>query len=292
MMDTRPITTPPDPNPRKPTLRLPQGAWDCHIHVYGPSHSYPFDPLCPYLSGEDLPETYMQMNRHLGLSRAVLVNGAGYGTDTRYQEETLERYPDFFRGVSYVKDTISPSELTKLDRLGVRAARFVGGPTAWSHLPRLEPAIAKKITDFGWHLEFLTFSRGGMAAEKDRFLAMPYTIVLDHFGTLDAAAGLDAPGFTAILELLDTGRVWVKLSNPAIATSEPFPYPTMTKFARALVAHAPERLVWATNWPHVVTTPEAMPNDGDLVDLLAEWIPDQRQRQLILVDNPNTLYGR
>lgn len=289
--DAKPWTPPPDPNPRKPKLQLPPGAWDCIIHVYGEPDLYPFDPGCPYRSAACLPETYIAQQDVLGLSKAVIVNGAGYGFDNRYLLETLEKYPERFRGVTYVKADVTAAQLRDLDRAGVRAARFAGGP-AYPHLPQLTPEIAGKLADAGWHAEFLTFTPGGMDVEKERFLKLPGTIVLDHFGKVDAAAGVNQPGFKAILELLDTGRVWLKMSNPRTTTKEDFPYAQVTPLAKALVAHAPHRLIWGSNWPHVMMMGRQMANDGDLVDLIAEWIPDAATRKQILVDNPLQLYGR
>ncbi len=287
----KPLTDPPDPHPRKPRLVLPPGAWDCLFHVYGPMEQYPFHLLNPYRSAPATMETCVAQQDFLGISKGVLVNGAGYGSDSRYLLETLARYPDRFRGVTYVEEDVRPQTLAALRAQGLRGARFAGGP-AYAHLPKPGPAIARKLADAGWHLEFLTFSPGGMEVEKELFLGLPNTIVIDHFGRLDATQGLDHPGFTALLELLDTGRVWVKLSNPGFSTREDHPFAPITPFAHALVKHAPERLLWGSNWPHVMKMGRAMPNDGDLVDLIAEWIPDAATRKRILVDNPQELYGR
>ena len=122
-------------------------------------------------------------------------------------------------------------------------------------------------------------------------MALPNTIVLDHFASIDAARGTDQPDFRLLLELLDTGRVWIKLSGPMRCTREELPYASLTPIARALVAHAPERLIWGSDWPHVNMNDRQMPNDGDLVDLIAEWILDAATRRQILVDNPALLFG-
>lgn len=70
-----------------------------------------------------------------------------------------------------------------------------------------------------------------------------------------------------------------------------FPYPNMTQYARTLVAHAPHRLVWGSDWPHVVMNHMAMPNDGDRLDLMLDWVPDETARNRILAQNPLVLYG-
>jgi predicted TIM-barrel fold metal-dependent hydrolase len=284
------LTDPPDPYPRKPRLELPADSWDCLIHVYGDPEQYPFHPGCPYRSAAVLPETYLRQMDILGLEKAVIANGAGYGSDSRYLLETLERYPAKFKGVTYVEDNVTPAELNALRRRGVLGARFAGGP-AYPHLPRLNRRMAKRLADADMHIEFLTFTPGGIAAEKKLFLSLPNTIVIDHFGRLDTTLGLNQPGFTALLELLDTGRVWLKLSNPAFCTKEDFPYAPVLPFARALVRHAPERLVWGSNWPHVMRNGRKMANDGDLVDLIGEWVPDAAMRSQVMAVNPLKLYS-
>jgi predicted TIM-barrel fold metal-dependent hydrolase len=125
----------------------------------------------------------------------------------------------------------------------------------------------------------------------DKLLALPNTIVLDHFASVPAGAGVDQAAFKTVLRMLDTGRVWVKLSGPMRCTKQNYPYPEVTPLAHALVRHAPERLVWGTDWPHVNLDGREMPNDGDLLDLLAEWVPDGATRDRILVDNACALYG-
>ena len=125
----------------------------------------------------------------------------------------------------------------------------------------------------------------------DKLLALPNTIVLDHFASIPAAGGVDQPAVKAVLKMLDTGRVWLKLSGPMRCTPENVPYPSVTPLARAFVKHAPERMVWGSDWPHVNLDGREMPNDGDLVDLLAEWVPDEAVRNRILAHNAKALYG-
>jgi predicted TIM-barrel fold metal-dependent hydrolase len=117
-------------------------------------------------------------------------------------------------------------------------------------------------------------------------------VVLDHFACLPADRGVDQPAFKALLKMLDTGRIWVKLSGPMRSTPGDYPYAPVTPLARALVAHAPHRLLWGSDWPHVNMNGRGMPNDGDLVDLLSEWIDDADTLKQILVTNPREVYGQ
>ena len=122
-------------------------------------------------------------------------------------------------------------------------------------------------------------------------MALPGPLVLDHFAAIEAERGVEQPAFRTLLRMLDGGRTWVRLSGPMRCTGEEFPYPSVTPIARALVAHAPERLVWGSDWPHVNMQGRIMPNDGDLLDLLLDWAPDEAVRNRILSDSARMLYG-
>ncbi|VCU71464.1 4-sulfomuconolactone hydrolase [Pigmentiphaga humi] len=280
---------PPDPNPRKPNLRLPAGAVDSHIHLFGPSSQYAFHPDSRYVSEDALPETYIAMQEVLGLTRAVVVSGGGYGPDFRHLSAVLERFPERFRGVALLPETASAAEIRNLDRLGVRGARF-HSPKHGGSIPELSKQTASKIADQGWHVQFYPY-RGDLVEYADQLMDLPNVIVLDHFASVPAEEGVDHPSFQTLLRMLDSGRVWVKLSGPMRCFQGDPPYACVTPMAQALVRHAPERLVWGTDWPHVNMTGRVMPNDGDLVDLLAEWVPDPETRHRILVANPCELYG-
>ena len=157
-------------------------------------------------------------------------------------------------------------------------------------MPHLNPANAARAHEHGWHVQF--YPDGTDIVEyADKLLALPNDIVLDHFASIPAAGGVDQPAVKSVLRMLDTGRVWLKLSGPMRCTPENLPYPSVTPLAHAFVKHAPERLVWGSDWPHVNLNDREMPNDGDLLDLLAEWVPDEAVRNRILVQNANELYG-
>jgi predicted TIM-barrel fold metal-dependent hydrolase len=146
------------------------------------------------------------------------------------------------------------------------------------------------VHEHGWHIQF--YPHGTDIVEyADKLLALPNPVVLDHFAGIPAAGGLDQPAVKAVLRMLDTGRVWLKLSGPMRCTAENFPYPSVTPLARLFAGHAPERMVWGSDWPHVNLDGREMPNDGDLLDLLAEWVPDAAVRNRILAQNANKLYG-
>jgi len=286
---TPPLTPPPDPHPRRPKFQVPAGAIDCHVHLFGPASRWPFHPGSRYSSADALPETQIAMQDTLGLAGAVVVSGGGYGQDTRHLEEVLTRFPQRFRGVALLPDDVSREHVARLDRLGVRGARFVSAGHRGA-LPRLSRRVAELIADFGWHVQFYP-AGDDLLAHAQELLDLPTPVVLDHFAAIPAAAGVTQPAFDCLQRMLDSGRVWVKLSGPMRCSAADLPYAEVTPMAQALVAQHPERLLWGTDWPHVNMVGRAMPNDGDLLDLLPDWAPRPEDRQRILVDNPKLVYG-
>ena len=278
------LTPPPDPQPRTPKVRLPEGACDCHLHFFGPENKYPWAPDARYTSADATPEMYFGLQRTLGLSRAVVVSGGAYGTDYRLLADALEQHPKRLRGVILPPADLAIDEIRRLYALGVCGMRFIS-KQRFAHLPPLDPVLARRAYDAAdWQVHF--YPGGDLAAEAERLLALPNTVVLDHFAGMDASR----PELDVLFRMLDSGKVWVKLSGPMRCTKADFPYPELTPIARKLAWHAPERLIWGSDWPHVNMTGRAMPNDGDLVDLIAEWLPDAALRQKILVDNPAELF--
>jgi predicted TIM-barrel fold metal-dependent hydrolase len=285
--------TPPDPHPAKPSFAVPPGSWDCHIHLFGPSSRFPFDADSPYLADDALPEDYLANQDILGLERAVVVSAGGYGTDFSHLVWVLEHFGERLRGVVLARADFAIDELADLAKKGVRAVRMFGAPqdNEWHHLPRIDPRVAAMADEVGLHLQYHSITRDDIEHAADSLLDLPGRVVVDHFGMFDPRLGLDQPGFKAILRMLDSGRVWVKLSGPMrAAREEEFPYSSMIRYAQALVAHAPERMLWGSDWPHVQMNGRVMPNDGKLLDLLAEWVPDEATRRRVLVENPLDLY--
>jgi 2-pyrone-4,6-dicarboxylate lactonase len=283
---------PPDPHPRVPRHPPPTMAWDCHIHLFGPAAQWPFESHSPYVSDDALPQDFLANQQRLGFAHAVIVSAGGYGRNYRHLQSVLERYGEHFRGIMLPAPDFSRQEIPALHAIGVRGIRFFAGPPGheWSHLPVIDPRLAALAHDAGWHVQYQSLVLGHLVHVADSLLALPTRIVLDHYGAFDASLGLDQPAFATILRMLDTGRVWVKLSAPMRSTREEFPYPSMRPFTEALVRHAPERMLWGSDWPHVQQNDRRMPNDGDLVDLFAEWVPDAPTRNRILADNPRALY--
>ena len=283
------LTTGPDPHPKKPKLKAPPGACDTHIHLFGPAAKYPFAPDSPYIAHDALPETFIALQDTLGMSTAVIVSPGGYGRNYSLLADVLAKYPERFRGIALLRDDTPSSEIGRLTKLGVRGMRMMSHKRG-QHVPNYSKEIAARVHEHGWHIQF--YPHGTDIVEyADKLLALPNPIVLDHFASIPAAGGVDQPAVKAVLKMLDSGRVWLKLSGPMRCTAEPPPYPSVTPLAHVFVKHAPERMVWGSDWPHVNLDGMVMPNDGDLLDLLAEWVPDAAVRNRILTQNAKALYG-
>ena len=233
-----------------------------------------------------LPD-YIRMLRTIGCERAVLVQPSVYGTDNTAIVEALKSGAFPMRAVAVVSENVSDRELEDLHAVGFRGIRIntaSGTPgLKLEHAPRL----AARIKPLGWHLQFYM----NFHSEHEAGLGkLPVNIVIDHFGRIPAAEGVSAPRFQSLLRLLQREHCWAKLMGPYFVSDAIPRYPDLVPFAQAMVKAAPERVVWGTDWPHPSARAK-MPNDGDLADILVEWVPDDTQRNRILVDNPQRLYG-
>jgi predicted TIM-barrel fold metal-dependent hydrolase len=283
-----PMCAPPILAVRKPKLALPPKAADCHAHVFGPVEQYPYAANRLYTPPPVTLDDYLAMHRAVGFERGVLVQTGLYGNDNRFIVDAIKAHPGRLRGVALIGEDISDRALRDLADGGVRGFRV--NRTAKTGLS-FEAArkLAARVKELGWHVQFLLDVEDH--PDLDTMLGSFATeVVIDHMGRPDPNKGVNAPGFQALIRLLKSGRGFAKLSAPyRTSLSEP-PYPDMTPFAQALVAAAPDRLVWGSDWPHVLLD-KTMPNDGDLVDQIAVWVPDEATRRRILVDNAERLYG-
>jgi predicted TIM-barrel fold metal-dependent hydrolase len=282
----------PDPAPRRPRHTLPPLSCDCHAHICGPQSRYPYWSGRVYTPPDCLLPAYRNLLATLGVERAVLVQPSVYATDNRVLLAALEEAGPSFRGVAVVDESIGEEALERLHAAGVRGVRcnIVDIVEDKGKLPvAMLARLARKIQRFGWHIELLMHA--DEFPDMDRaFADFPVDIVLGHLGYLPTRKGTGDPGFQALLRLVRAHKAWVKLTGPYRISSSGLPHADTVPFAHALLEAAPGRIVWGTDWPHVMVK-GPMPNDGDLCDLLADWIPDADLRKRVLVDNPQALYG-
>lgn len=279
-----------DRDPRTPKLIASAGACDCHVHILGPLNRYPYVPDRAYTPPEATLGAYRYMLATLGVMRAVIVQPSVYGTDNRATLAAVEASDGALRGVAVVEATVNDRTLADLHAAGNRGLRINPAFKAAADLADC-PALAARTKDLGWHLQIFI----DLSTLDTEALAMlerlPVPVVFDHMGYIPVEKGLRNSGFQWLLAQLASGRGWVKLSGSYYLGRNPGPaYADVAPFARALIEANSERCLWATNWPHPMT-PKPMANDGDLLDLLADWAPDPALQRRILVDNPAALYG-
>ena len=280
----RRISPPPDRNVRAPRLALPPGACDTHVHIFGPQARFPLLPS-RRLDVEDCTcDDLVALHDTLGISRALLVQSFQHGFSYEYMLNALTRYPERFRGVTSPAPDITDGELEILDAAGVVGARF-----AYMASPEIDATLLARVADRGWQAHFMVEGEAQIAAWRERILGFPNAFVIEHLGMPPTEKGPGSAEFRFVLECLETDRCWVKLS-PRFSKQPVLPFSDVLPFVRAAVERAPGRLLWGSDWPHPNYF-EPMPNDADLVDLLESWIPDERTRRRVLVDNPAELFG-
>ena len=287
-----PLCAAPDPHPRAPRVRMPRHACDTHAHICGPIAAHPYSDRRVYTPPDALLPAYRNMLATLGVERAVLVQPSVYGTDNTVMLNAMKALGTRCRGVAVVDEDVTDAEIARLNDAGVRGVRVnVVDVAEDKGVIPIEPVarLAARVRRYGWHVELLMHVDEFPDLDST-FDGFPVDIVLGHLGYLRTDKGTDNPGFRALLRLMQRGRAWVKLTGPYRISREALPYRDTIAFARALLEAAPGRVVWGTDWPHVMVK-GAMPNDGDLTDLLLEWIPDETLREQVLVANPAKLYG-
>ena len=271
-----------------PSFVLPTNACDCHSHIFGTVDKYPFQKNRGYTPTEASVEMYLAMLGTLGLQRMVIVQPSVYGTDNACTGDAIAFLGQHrCRGVAVVDDNVSKAELQALHDAGFRGTRFNTMAKGGVSMDRLR-TLAEKIAPFGWHIQI--YHDGARLPEiEDVLESLPVDVVIDHMGQIMTEYGTQHAGFQCLLKLLDSGRVWVKLTGQRMSSEGP-PFSDLAPFAKAIVARAPERCVFGSDWPHPDTS-GYMPDDGKVIDLLPTWAPDEQQRQRILVENPTALYG-
>ncbi|OAJ62551.1 hypothetical protein A6V36_21080 [Paraburkholderia ginsengiterrae] len=274
-----------------PRAALPAHACDSHLHILGPSARYPYSTERIYTPPDCLLADYLPLQSSLGLTRCVLVQPSVYGSDNSALLEALQSLGNAARGVVVLSGKESIGELRDMDAVGVKGVRvnLVDVKSPSSNLPiQALLRLQERIWPLGWHLELLVHvDRYPNLDEELGSLEVP--IVFGHMGYLSRGVDPDHPGMTAMLALLQSGRAWAKVTGSyRIGLEEP-PYDTAALIARRLAKHCMERLVWGSDWPHVMVK-GPMPHDADLLDAVTDWMPERAQQQALFSSNPAKLY--
>jgi D-galactarolactone isomerase len=277
-----------------PRLKLPPKATDTHMHIYddrfpGRAGGPPKPPLPATLAD------YRQLQQWLGLERVVFVQGAAYQFDNACLLDALESYTRMHGwgaayGIAVVGPEVDEATLEDLTTRGVRGARIMDLPGGAVGLADL-PAIDARTRPFGWS-PIVQFDGRDIAQYLSILKRISGDYVIDHAGKFLEPVAVDSAEFKTLLELIDRGNCYVKISA-CYETSKVGPpdYADVGALSKALIGHAPERMLYASNWPHVSKPIDTQPDDRLLLDLMLEWAPDEAVRQLIFIDNPARLYG-
>jgi D-galactarolactone isomerase len=271
-----------------PKLKAPPNACDCHMHIY--DSRFPVAPNAKLRPPDATVDAYRLFQKRIGTTRNVVVTPSTYGTDNSVTLDAMAKLGATARGVAVVDTSVTDAELKRLNGQGIRGIRFNLVQSGATTIDMLEP-LSKRVNDLGWHVQIHMLG-DHILENADLLQRLPSPIVFDHLARIPQPAGVDHPAFASVLKLLDNGRTWVKLSGAYQDTrTGPPAYADVSKVAQAYVKAAPERLVWASDWPHPTEKADAKPDDAVLFDLLADWAPDEATRHRILVDNPAALYG-
>jgi len=288
-----PLCAGPDFNPRPPKFTMPAKACDTHAHVMGPAARYDYSPARVYTPPDCLPNQYRHLLDTLGVERAVLIQPSVYGTDNAAMLDAMKADPQRLRGVAVVDPSISDADLKTMHGLGVRGVRVnivdvKDRKPGTLPMNQLRP-LAARIKPMGWHIEFLMHANEFPDLDRT-FADFPVPIVLGHLGYMKGCPGTDNPGFQALLRLMQAGKAWVKLTGPYRISNHDLPHADTIPYAHALLKANAAQVIWGTDWPHVMHKGQ-IPNDGELTNLLLDWVPDEKQREQVLVSNPARLYG-
>jgi len=278
---------------------VPAGACDCHTHIHGDPAKFPFFAGRIYTPETALPEEMAALHKALNMQRVVIVTPSVYGTDNSATLYGMKARGANARGVAVIDDRTPESELDAMGRAGVRGIRLnlaTGGGNDPSVGRERFQVAAERVKGRGWHVQMYT-NLAVISSIKDLVAASPVPVVFDHFGGAREDLGPQQPGFAELVELVRSGKAYVKIS----VTAGPRPdYTPFVPLAKALIAANPERILWGTNWPHpnsgsgrkaTELTPLFQVDDGLVLNLLPAWAPDPGTRKKILVDNPAKLYA-
>jgi predicted TIM-barrel fold metal-dependent hydrolase len=280
-------------------FEVPPGACDCHTHIHDPK--FPFFAGRVYTPEEALPDEMAALHKALRVQRVVIVTPSVYGTDNSATISGMKARGNDARGVAVIDDKTTDAELDNLARLGFKGIRLnlaTGGTNDPNVGRQRFLAAAERVKSRNWHIQINT-TLPMIAAMKDTLAASPVAVVFDHYGNAEEELGVQQPGFSDMVELVRSGKAYVKISVTAGPRKD---YTYFKPLAQMLIAANIDRILWGTNWPHPnsTTTPGRKPteltplwqvDDGLVFNQLPLWAPDAATRKKILVDNPARLYG-
>lgn len=286
-MTDRPLTWHPDPHPT--SVALPEGSADCHCHVFGPADTFAFDEGSKLQPADAPKEALFALHDRMGIDRCVIVNSGVHGFDNRVVEDAMAARPGRYLGVALAPPDLPDADLARLADGGFRAIRY-------NYMSHLAPgadaddlsALAPRLKAYDMHLQ--VHMESDLIDDLAPVLAeLPVTVVIDHYGRVDASKSREHAHFQSLLQLLDLPHVWCKVSGSERASRQEPPYADATPLACEIVERIPDKVVWGTDWPHPNYRADP-PDDGDLFDTLPAIAPTEGLLHRLMVANPMTLY--
>jgi 2-pyrone-4,6-dicarboxylate lactonase len=306
MSQPGPVSFPPDPNPRKPRLKVPPGAWDTHFHIMGPPHLFPYAESRWHTPPAAPVEHYLAVAKVLGFERGVAVLPTGHGLDPSSVINAIQKSDGRLRGMIRANPNLDDAEIKKLHAAGIRAVRVelrsqgtVAGAFGMHVDPRKEDGLVEgdgldriitSASRAGWVVG-LHIDPETLIELADKIRRMPGPVLIENFASIDACLGTDQPALRTLIDLAGEPHVWLKTASTYRMMIRGATREQVRSIARIVHASSPDRATWGTDWPHPgIFRPGMMPNDGDLVDTLLDFVPDETVRHKLLVENPKRLY--
>jgi predicted TIM-barrel fold metal-dependent hydrolase len=283
---------------------MPSGACDCHTHIFGDPQRFPWFGGRTYTPESASVAEMRSLHRALHIDRVVIVNPSVYGTDNSCTLDAMKQLGPRSRGIAVIDDKTPAGQFDAMEHAGVRGIRL-----NFENFGQTNPDVARKafqsavqrLAGRKWHIQIYT-RLPVIETLHQEIMAAPVPVVFDHFGGAKASLGTSQAGFDSLLDLVRSGKAYVKISGAYRSSDKTPDYPDMIPFAKALIGANAERIVWGSDWPHPTgaalsghsatdIAPLLQIDDGRLLNQLMVWAPDADVRKKILVDNPARLYG-
>jgi 2-pyrone-4,6-dicarboxylate lactonase len=272
----------------RPSFTMPPLACDAHMHVFGPPDKYRHVEHPHYTLPDGKLAYYLQLMGRLQLKRFVIVQPSFYGTDNRCLIDALHVAGSIARGVVMIEEGTDAATLDSYRASGVRAVRldlFARSSLPTAEIQQYVTRMARLCSSLGWHVQF--YAPGWVVRNLIPFLAdMQTGFVIDHMGYMLEEDGLTPADFERLLSLLKDGNCWLKLSAP-YRIAKHRGYEAVAPMAKAIIAAAPQKVIWGSDWPHI---PDSTRDTGELLNLLGNWTDDPALHKMILSDNPARLF--
>lgn len=181
----------PDPNPSCPSFALPDGATDCHMHLFGPAIQFPCVDDRDYTPAEASAVSARALFDKFGIKRFVAIQPGVYGSDNSSQLEFAAAVGLPFRAVVVLPPDVSDQEITRLHDRGARGLRYILAHPGGLDVSNLE-RTADRARAFGWHLEFL-LKPEQLVELAPRLMKLSCPVSCDHIALVKSDLGVTQP---------------------------------------------------------------------------------------------------